>query len=102
MTTIKAIVRDGKIELDEPIDLPDGTELFIPLQGSAKTLGIRDEAWIDTPEAAEAWIRWYDSLEPLEFTPEERRKLEAIRRQDKEWELAQWENRSQRTEGLFP
>jgi len=27
MTTIRAIIRNGRIEVDEPIDLPDRTEL---------------------------------------------------------------------------
>ena len=72
MTTIKAIIRNGRIEVDEPIDLPDGTELTIPIPASSATLGIRDEDWSDTPEAIEAWIRWYDALEPLDFTPAER------------------------------
>jgi len=72
MTTIKAIVRNGRIEVDEPIDLPDRTELRIPIPDFAPTLGIRDDEWSDTPEAIEAWIRWYDLLEPMEFTPAER------------------------------
>ncbi|MFO0950024.1 MAG: hypothetical protein U0835_02510 [Isosphaeraceae bacterium] len=31
MNTIKATVRGGRLELDQLIDLPDGTELLIPL-----------------------------------------------------------------------
>jgi hypothetical protein len=31
MHTIKATVRGGRLEVDEPINLPDGTELEIPL-----------------------------------------------------------------------
>jgi hypothetical protein len=57
MTTIKAIVRNGRIEVDKPIDLPDGTELTIPLPGTPQTLGMREEDWSDAPEAIEAWIR---------------------------------------------
>jgi hypothetical protein len=65
MTTITAIVRNGRIEVDEPIDLPDGTELTIPIPHLPAILGIRDKDWSDTPEAIDAWIHWYDSLEPL-------------------------------------
>jgi hypothetical protein len=39
MTTIKAIVRNGRIEVDEPIDLPDGTELRIPIPDPAPPFG---------------------------------------------------------------
>ena len=102
MTTIKAIIRNGRIEVDEPIDLPDGTELRIPMPDLAPTLGIRDDESSDTPEAIEAWIRWYDSLEPVAFTPEERAAWDAARREQKQFELAQWQLQSQRLEELFP
>ena len=102
MTTIKAIVRNGRIEVDEPIDLPDGTELTIPIPAPGDTPGMRDEDCCDTPEAIETWIRWYDSLEPLQFTQEERAAWEAARREQKQFELALWEERSQRIEGHFP
>ena len=35
MSTIKAIVRNGRIEVADPIDLPDGTELTIAVPGSS-------------------------------------------------------------------
>jgi hypothetical protein len=31
MITIEAVVRNGRIEVDRPIELPDGTRLLIPL-----------------------------------------------------------------------
>ena len=34
MSTIKAVVRNGRIETDEPLDLPEGTELLGPDPGS--------------------------------------------------------------------
>lgn len=101
MTTIKATVRNGRIEVDAPIDLPDGTELNIPIPDPPKGFGPRDEDWSDTPQAIEAWLRWYDSLEPLHFTPEERAAWDAARREQKEFELARWEKRSQSIEDRF-
>jgi hypothetical protein len=80
VTTIKATVRNGRIEVETPLDLPDGTELLIPISHPSESLGLRDEDWSDTPEAIEEWIRWYDSLEPLEFNPEERSAWEKARR----------------------
>jgi hypothetical protein len=56
MTMIKAIIRNGRIEVDHPLDLPDGTELTIAIPDPPKTLGIRDEDWSDTAEAIAAWI----------------------------------------------
>ena len=101
MTTIKAIIRNGRIEVDSPIDLPDGTELTIPIPVLPPAPGSGAEDGSDTPEAIEAWIRWYDSLEPLSFTPEERAAWDAARLEQKQYELAQWEKRSQSLEGHF-
>jgi hypothetical protein len=101
MTTIRAIVRNGRIEVDDPIDLPDGTELTIPIPDQAESLGIRDEDWLDTPEAIDSWIRWYDSLEPVEFTSAERAAWDAARQAQKDYELSQWQQRSQRMERRF-
>lgn len=102
MTTIKAIIRNGRIEVAEPIDLPDGTELTIPVPVLLTPPSIRDEDWSDTPEAIESWIRWYDSLEPVDFTSAERAGWDAARRDQKEYELAQWEKRSRQIEEHFP
>jgi hypothetical protein len=101
MTTIKAIVRNGRIEVDEPINLPDGTELTIPIPDLASNLGSEDIEESDTPEAIEAWIRWYDSLEPLEISTAEGAAWEVTRQEDKQSELAHWEMRSKQIEGHF-
>src|SRR5262245_23155339 len=102
MTIIKAIVHNGQIEVEDRIDLPDGTELLIPIPDRTTALGMREEDWSNSPEAIEAWLRWYDSLEPLDFTPQERAAWEAARRDQKAYELAQWENHSRRIEERFP
>lgn len=101
MSTIRAIVRSGRIEVDEPVDLPDGTELTMPIPDSP-VVGLKDDEWSDTREAIEAWIEWYDSLEPLGFTPPERAAWAAARRDQKNLELAQWERRSKQIEEHFP
>jgi hypothetical protein len=102
MTTIKAIIRSGRIEVDQPINLPDGTELTIALPDAPATVDLRAEEGADAPEAIAAWLRWYDALEPLEFTSAERAAWEAARQEQKDFELTQWEKRSQQIEGLFP
>jgi hypothetical protein len=102
MTTIKAIIRNGRIEVDGPIDLPDGTELTIPIPVPPTTPSPSDEDGSDPPEVIENWIRWYDSLEPVAFTPEERAAWDAAHREQKQFELAQWQLQSQRLEELFP
>jgi hypothetical protein len=93
--TIQAIVRNGQLELESPLDLPDGTVLTIPVPQSAN----QDD---DTPEEIERWLRWYDSFEPVQMSDEERAAWDAARKQEREWELSQWEAQSQRLEKLFP
>ena len=39
MTTMTAIVRNGQLELSQPIDLPDGTEVEIRQVFEAEDLG---------------------------------------------------------------
>ena len=102
MTPIKAIARNGRIEVDDPIDLPDGTELTIPIPDSTATSRLADEDRPESPAAIAEWIRWYDALEPLAFTPEERAAWQAARKEQKEFELAQWQKRSERIEDRFP
>ena len=101
MTTIKAVVRNGRIEVHDPIDLPDGTELTIPIPGPGQPRQVREEEVPDSPDVIEEWIRWYDALEPLEFTPEERAAWDAARREQREFELSQWKSRSRRIEERF-
>jgi hypothetical protein len=71
MMTITAIIRNGRIEVAEPINLPDGTVLTIPVPAAG--------ASSDQSESAADWIRWYDALEPLEFTSDEWHDWQAAR-----------------------
>jgi hypothetical protein len=102
MTTIRAIVRNGRIEVEGPMDLPEGTVLTIPVPAGSAAPGGGDDEPPDTPEAIEAWIRWYDTLEPVEWTPDEYAAWQAARRDQKLYELSQWDDRSRQIEGRFP
>jgi hypothetical protein len=52
------------------------------------SIGVSDEDWSNSPEAVADWLAWYDSLEPLEFTSEERTDLAAWRQKVKEYTIA--------------
>ena len=86
MNAIKATWRDGRIIPLEPVDWPDGTEVRIEPLPEAESLGMREEDWPTTPEGIEQWLRWYDSLEPLIYTPEEEAAIAAARHAQKEYE----------------
>jgi hypothetical protein len=96
MNAIKGTYKDGKIVLDAPAEWPEGCRVVVEPVPEEETFGVREEDWSDTPEAIAAWLRWYDTLEPLVWTPGEEADLqawqqkmkafnvEAVRRQMKE------------------
>jgi len=92
--------KDGQIVLDEPADWPEGCRVVIILQEGQREerLGITEEEWPRTPEALADWLKWLDSIEPIEMTPEEEADWLAWRQKIKEYELA---NFGKRVEGLF-
>ena len=69
MAVLKAIVKDGKIELQAPGDWPEGTEVHI--EPAPASVGIRDEDWPDTPEGIARLLASMDRIEPLDMTAEE-------------------------------
>jgi hypothetical protein len=99
MTTIKAIVKGKRLELDVPAEWPDGAEVEIHLVGKAgnnadgpaapeQTEEPLEEGWSNSPEAIASWLKWYDSLEPLILTPEEEADAEAWMRKANDYARA--------------
>jgi hypothetical protein len=72
MNTIKATVRNRRIELRAPDDLPDGTEILVEITPvSPGKIGIEESEWRDDPAALADWEAWIPMIEPIELTPEE-------------------------------
>src|SRR4051812_2621264 len=71
MSAIRAIVNDGRLEVEAPPDWPDGTEVRIEPMTPAEKIGIDESEWRDDPAALADWAAWIETIEPLEFTPEE-------------------------------
>jgi hypothetical protein len=91
MTTLKATVRNGRIELDEPFDLPDGAEVEVILLTPADppTLrGMTEEEQGSTPEAIERWIAALEAIPAPVMNDDEWSAWMRRRREDREWELA--------------
>jgi hypothetical protein len=101
MDAIRATVRSGRLELDTPPVWPDGTVVLIePENALPETIGIDESQWSDEPASMADWDAWIQTIEPLEFTPQEVEKmaefdqrmrlynLEAVRRQMQESERA--------------
>jgi hypothetical protein len=72
MHAIKTTVHNGRIELDAPEELRDGTEVLVQLTPiTTEKIGIDESEWRDGPESLADWDAWIKTIEPLEFTAEE-------------------------------
>ena len=89
MEVIRATWKNGRIVPDGPVDWPEGCRLVVePEIAEARPIGVCEEDWSDAPEAVAEWLAWYDSLEPLEITPEEQADLAEWRQKVKEYTIA--------------
>lgn len=80
MHAIKAIWTNGQILPAEPVDWPEGSQLFVqPITPDDKKIGLTEEEWRDDPEAIAAWEAWVHSIEPPEYTDEERASMARYR-----------------------
>ena len=84
--TIHTVVQDRKIVVPVPDDLPDGTKVEVTISADSEKIGIDESEWDDSPEAIEAWIRQYESLEPLILTDADRAEMDTAMREQKGWE----------------
>ncbi len=82
MTILKAIVKEGRIELKAPADWPDGTEVRI--EPVPVSIGMRAENWPTTPEAIARHVALMGQFEPLDISPEEEAEWEAARQDRKD------------------
>ena len=75
MNAINATVRSGRLEVQTPPDWPEGMNVLIePVGVTAEKIGIDESEWRDDPASLADWEAWIQTIEPLEFTPEEARR----------------------------
>jgi hypothetical protein len=92
MTTIRAVVRDGRIEVDEPLDLPNGTVLQIPVPLDVGRTN--DEPM--SPEEIREVLAVMDRMEPLRMSDAELAAWDADRKARKERERALFIDRAEK------
>ncbi|HEY7425182.1 MAG TPA: hypothetical protein VH682_13205 [Gemmataceae bacterium] len=101
MNAIKGIVQNGHIVLDKPADLPEGCRVLVEPIVEEATFGICEEDWQDTPEAIAAWLQWYDTLEPLQLTPQEEAEWQAARQAQNEREKTAFAERAEKLRRMW-
>jgi hypothetical protein len=97
----RATYKNRQVVLDELADWPDGCRLLAKPAPEGESLGIREEDWLDTSDALEDWLRWYDLLEPLESSPEEEAAWQAGRRAQKDFEKVTFEERTEKLRRMW-
>jgi hypothetical protein len=95
--------KNGQIVLDGPAEWPEGCRLLVePVFDQAETLGITEEEWPRSPEAIAEWLEWFDSIEPIEITPDEEANWQAARAAQKAYQLAKFEERTNQVKAHLP
>ena len=84
---MKGTVRNGRVEANEPINLPDGTELLISLSNGAEVADLNDNGPM-TPQEIARVLAALEKIVTFDRTPDEEARLEADRLARKEWEKA--------------
>lgn len=114
MTVIHAIVRNGRFEPEEPIDLPEGTRVDVIARGSRPSSGDAlsseasgalpegqiDEAWERSPEGIQAWLDWLDTPRQM-LTPDEQLRFDTFMKEQRDWELAHFDERMDKLRKTF-
>jgi hypothetical protein len=98
MIVRKGTIRNGQVVVDEPINLPDGSEVTITGCADSKFFGEEDNDRPPNPEEIAAALAAMDQVEPLEMTDEERAETEAWLKKIKEYTIASMDKG---IEGLF-
>ena len=87
MKAIHAVWKNGQIIPTQPVDWPEGTALVVESTEESLMTDLEGDLLGDDPASIACWLAWFDSLEPLDFTPEEEAAWEAARRERRDWEI---------------
>lgn len=96
MTTIAAVVRNGRIEPVQPLDLPRGTVLQITVRGEAG-----NDSVPETADAIQRALAAMDRMHPLQMTDAELATWEADRRARREREKGHFHDHAEKLRGMW-
>lgn len=93
---MKGVIRTGRVEIDEPIDLPDGTEVLVTSGAAAF-----DDGRPMSPSEIAHVLASMDTFQPLDLTDAERVAWEAERQGRKAWEKARFADQSEKLRSMW-
>ena len=109
MNTAHATYHDGQLTLDEPVDWPSGTRAVVVPETSEQNcdssesdFNLSDDDRPSTPEEIAELLAWFDSRDPLCFTPEEQAEWEASRQRDKAIQIELTRKNWEELDRMFP
>lgn len=88
MIVRKGIIRNGQVIVEEPINLPDGSEVTITGRPYGKFVGEEDNDRPPTPEEIKAALAAMEKVEPFDLTDEERAEAEAWEKKVNDYTIA--------------
>jgi hypothetical protein len=77
MIVRKGIIRNGQVTIEQPINLPDGSEVTIVGLANGRFLGEEDTDRPPTPEELTAALAAMDKVEPFDMTDQARAEADA-------------------------
>src|SRR4051794_33460692 len=77
MSLIYGTYRDGRIDLDAPVSLPEGARVAVVVPN--ERIGMTEAEWPDTPEGRAELISRLHAIEPLELTAEDEAEILSAR-----------------------
>jgi len=87
MNAIRATWTNGRIVPAEPVNWPEGIELLVEPVASSERIGLDESDWRDDAAALADWEAWIGTIEPLEYSDEERAELARYREQFRRYNL---------------
>jgi hypothetical protein len=101
MFAVRTTVQNGRIEVSAPDAIQDGTEVLVELTPiSSAKIGLEESEWCDDSAAMADWDAWIQTIEPLDFTPDERADFARFKEEVKRYSIEAV--RRQMEQNLFP
>jgi hypothetical protein len=85
---VKGVIRNGRVEVAEPINLPDGSEVTITGSANGQPRGLADSDRPMTPHEIAETLATMDKVEPFEMSDEDRAAAEAWERKVNDYSIA--------------
>ena len=96
---MKGVIRNGRVEVAEPINLPDGSEVTITGHAHDTFLGLSDNDRPMSPSEIGQTLAAMDKVEPFDLTEEERAGADLWEKKVNDYSIA---NMDKGIEEVFP